>query len=72
MAFSEIATAQGRVEYQKVILSYTQGEAKMKEILCLCSDQNGSCWILDLYGTEAEVNAKEEDLKVLLWSLEEE
>ena len=72
MAFSEITTAQGRVEYQKVILSYTQGEAKMKEILCLCSDQNGSCWILDLYGTEAEVNAKEEDLKVLLWSLEEE
>ena len=71
-AFGEVVTVQGRVNYQKVTMSYTEGDQKKKEILCLTSDETGSCWLLDLYGTEAEVNAREEELKALLWSLEEE
>ena len=71
-SFSEIVTVQGRVEYQKVTMSYTEGDQKMKEILCLASDETGSSWLLDLYGTEADVDSGEEELKVLLWSLEEE
>ena len=71
-AFGEIVTVQGRVEYKQVTMSYTEGDRKMKEILCLTADETGSCWVLDLYGTEEDVNSKEEELKVLLWSLEEE
>ncbi|MBR5712735.1 MAG: hypothetical protein IKX54_03985 [Lachnospiraceae bacterium] len=70
--FGEIVTVQGRMEYRKVIMTYTENDQKMKEVLCLASDETGSCWLLDLYGTEEEVNSKEDELQALMWSLEEE
>ncbi|MBO4389747.1 MAG: hypothetical protein J5825_02685 [Lachnospiraceae bacterium] len=71
-AFSEEETFEGKMTYHKVSMSYPLGEETRSEIVCLTSDAEGSVWIIDLNGTEDQVKDHEEDLRVLLWSLEEE
>lgn len=58
--------------YHQVRVSYQSMDQERLEIVSLTSDEDGSVWIIDLCGSKEQVQDHEEDLKVLLWSFEEE
>jgi len=72
LTLSDEKTVQGKKLYHQVSVSYQSLGQERLEILSLTADGAGSVWIIDLCGTPKQVHDHEDDLRVLLWSLEEE
>lgn len=74
ITFSEPEPFRGKMEYRKVTMSYTNSDtgAEMQEIICVTVDEKGSGWIVELFGTKQNVSDQQENLGVLLWSLQED
>ena len=72
VTFSETDFVRGKMEYRKVTMSYKRDEQEMQEVICVSVSDEGSLWIVDLYGTAEDVAAQQENLTTLLWSLTEE
>ncbi len=70
--FSEIEEVRGKMTYRKSTMSYSNEGHDVKEIICVSVNENGSTWLVDLYGTAEEVEAQKENLVILLWSLQED
>lgn len=69
---SDITEVQGKQSYSKVVLSSTDNGQQMQEIICVSVNEEGSTWLVDLFGTVSEVEAQMENLNILLWSLQED
>ena len=69
---SDITEVQGKQKYSKVVLSSTDNGKQMQEIICVSVNDEGSTWLVDLYGTAEEVESQKENLDILLWSLQED
>ena len=72
VSFSEIEDVKGEKDYKKVKMSYQSEGKECQEVICVATDENGSVWVVDLYGTKQDVEAQESNLSILLWSLDEE
>lgn len=69
---SGIEFARGKMEYRKITATYDRDGQEMQEIICASVNDEGSLWIVDLYGAAGNVIEQQENLKTLLWSLTEE
>ncbi len=72
VSFTDIEEVRGKMVYKTTTMSYENNGQKMQEIICVSVDEKGSTWLVDLYGTAAEVEAQKENLEILLWSLQED
>lgn len=72
VVFSEIGEAKGKMTYSYMTLSFSENGTDYTEKVYVSKDENGSLWLVDLYGTKADVETQTENLSILLWSLQEE
>ncbi|MBR5348967.1 MAG: hypothetical protein IK125_07005 [Lachnospiraceae bacterium] len=69
---SDVTEVRGKQSYSMVELSSTVNGKQMQEIICVTVNEEGSTWLIDLYGTVEEVEVQKENLDILLWSLTED
>lgn len=72
VSFSGVEEAEGKMTYQKVTMTYTRENQEVQEIVCVSVDERENVWLVDLYGTVEQVKSQEENLAVLLGSLQED
>ena len=72
VSFTDIEEVRGKMIYKSTTMSYENNGQQMKEIICVSVNEEGSTWLVDLYGTAEEVESQKENLDILLWSLTED
>ena len=72
VSFSGVEEAEGKMTYQKVTMTYARENQEVQEIVCVSVDERENVWLVDLYGTVEQVKSQEENLAVLLGSLQED
>ena len=68
---SDIAEYQGRMAYNWIRVDYSADGVDYCENIFVSMDSNGDIWMLDLYGTIENVEAQDDNLDNMLWSLHE-
>ena len=68
---SDVQDFEGRMTYRWVALWYTKDDKDYCEEIFVSRDDNGDIWLLDLYGLEEDVDAQEDNLLNMLWSIHE-
>ncbi|MBQ6661109.1 MAG: phytase [Lachnospiraceae bacterium] len=68
--FSGTVDVNGKMKYRHVTMKYTEGGTEYKEEIFTSVDEQYGLWILDLYGTAADVEKQKENLDILLGSFE--
>ena len=72
VSFTDIEEVRGKMVYKTTTMSYENNGQQMQEIICVSVNDEGSTWLVDLYGTAEEVESQKENLDILLWSLQED
>lgn len=70
--FSEPEEVVGKMTYQKATMTYTADGTEIQEVVCVSVNEGGSVWIVDLYGTSEQVKGQQDNLAILLGSLQED
>ena len=68
---SDIEFVRGKMEYRRITMTYDRDGQEMQEVICASVNDEGSLWIVDLYGTTENVALQQDNLATLLWSLTE-
>lgn len=72
VSFSNIEEVNGKMTYQKATMSYSRDGQAFQEVICVSVNAGGNVWLVDLYGTAEQVKSQEDNLSVLLGSLQED